>query len=135
MSESNSSNRKLYQKWWFWVAIVLGLLIIGSFASENQSSNTSVTPSENIVQENEEKEAWSIAMKKCMVMEGADIYTTGIGKKSDNVFDDAKDTCNSWYNDWGDDKFYSIVDEDWDNRKDEQIDNKPLTYYLEIVNF
>lgn len=75
------------------------------------------------------------ALRKCSVMEAADIYTTGIGKKSDNVFNDGKETCESWYKQWGEKDFFEAVNEDWKNRKNEEIDGKPLSYYLDILGW
>ena len=51
--------------------------------------------------EDSKKNNYMDALRKCTVMEAADIYTTGIGKKSDNVFNDAKVTCESFYEQWG----------------------------------
>jgi len=68
-------------------------------------------------------------------MEAADIYTTGIGKKSDNVFNDGRDTCNTWYSQWGENDFFEAVYIDWENRKTEEIDGQPLTYYLTILGW
>ena len=68
-------------------------------------------------------------------MEAADIYTTGIGKKSDNVFNDARVTCDGWYSDWGEKDFFDAVYTDWENRKTEQVDGEPLTHYLDILGW
>lgn len=75
------------------------------------------------------------ALRKCSVMEAADIYTTGIGKKSDNVFNDGRKTCESWYKQWGEKDFLEAVNEDWKNRQNEEIDGKPLSYYLDILGW
>ena len=75
------------------------------------------------------------ALRKCSVMEAADIYTTGVGKKSDNVFDDGKKTCEAWNNQWGEKDFIDTINEEWENRKNEEIDGKPLTYYLDILGW
>ena len=75
------------------------------------------------------------ALRKCSVMEAADIYTTGIGKKSDNVFNDGRASCESWYQQWGEKEFISIVEEDWKSRQNEQIEGKPLSYYLDILGW
>ena len=68
-------------------------------------------------------------------MEAADIYTTGIGKKSDNAFDDAKKTCETWYQQWGEKDFVEAANEDWSERKNEKIDGKELSYYIEILGW
>lgn len=82
-----------------------------------------------------EERSYLDALRKCTVMEAADIYTTGIGKKSDNVFNDGRDTCNTWYSQWGEDDFFEAVYIDWENRKTEEIDGQPLTYYLTILGW
>lgn len=135
MDKKNSNDSKVYKKWWFWAIIVVIVLAISSGATNSDDGKDTASSSENSVEVDENREDWVVAMKKCMVMEGADIYNTGIGKKSNNVFDDARETCNGWYNDWGEDEFYSAVNEDWSNRQNEEIDGKPLTYYIEILNF
>lgn len=75
------------------------------------------------------------ALRKCSVMEAADIYTTGVGEKSDNVFNDGRKTCESWYKQWGEKDFFEAVNEDWKNRQNEEIDDKPLKYYLDILGW
>lgn len=82
-----------------------------------------------------EEHSYLDALRKCTVMEAADIYTTGIGQKSDNAFNDARATCDSWYSDWGEDDFFDAVYTDWKNRKTEQVDGKPLTHYLDILGW
>lgn len=82
-----------------------------------------------------EKRSYLDALRKCTVMEAADIYTTGIGKKSDNVFNDGRDTCNTRYSQWGENDFFEAVYIDWGNRKTEKIDGQPLTYYLTILGW
>lgn len=77
-------------------------------------------------------------MRKCTVMEAADIYTTGYGAKSDNVFNDARDTCYNFLkytyhsNNY---EFDKAVDIDWKHRKSEQVDGKDLEYYLSILGW
>ena len=94
---------------------------------QETKSETSTTTSE--------ERSYLDALRKCTVMEAADIYTTGIGKKSDNVFNDGRDTCNTWYSQWGEDDFFEAVYIDWENRKTEEIDGQPLTYYLTILGW
>ncbi len=122
----------IYKKWWFWMIVIVLLFIVIYAASPKQPATD-----ENVAtnSSSEEENNWSDAMKKCTVMEAVDIQKTGIGRESDNVFDDAKETCNSWYTDWGDDAFYSAVYADWEDRKEETIEDKPLTYYLDILNW
>ena len=82
-----------------------------------------------------EEHSYLDALRKCTVMEAADIYTTGIGKKSNNVFNDARDTCNAWYSQWGENDFFEAAYSDWENRKNEKIDGQPLTHYLTILGW
>ena len=51
-------------------------------------------------------------LKMCAVMEAADIYTTGIGKKSNNAFNDGRASCELCYSEWGEREFIEIVSED-----------------------
>lgn len=73
------------------------------------------------------------ALRKCTVMEAFDILTTG--GKSDNAFDDAKKTCESWYKQWGEKDFFEAVNEDWKNKQNEQLNGKPLTEYLNTLGW
>lgn len=72
-------------------------------------------------------------LKKCTVMEASDLYSTG--NTTGNVFDKAKETCQKWYDQFGEKDFIDSINEDWENRKDEQIEGKPLTEYLDILNW
>lgn len=109
---------------------------------EKQTTNTKQKSKETI-QTNDKKKSetntkqdnYMDALRKCTIMEGAYIYTTGIGKKSDNVFNDARVTCQSWYEQWGEKEFVEIVNEDWETRKNEKVDGKPLTHYLDILGW
>ena len=75
------------------------------------------------------------ALRKCSVMEAADIYTTGIGQKTDNVFNDGRAACEIMRDSFGETEFIDSVDTDWEDRKDELIDGKPLSYYLGILGW
>lgn len=100
-------------------------------------SNKSGEQNDNQPAQNAE-DSFNDALRKCTVMEAADIHTTGIGAKSNNVFNDGRDTCNSMFNNvYGGDEamFISDVKIDWDSKKDMQIDGKDLTYYLSILGW
>lgn len=105
--------------------------------TQNNSSSKQETKEETKKESsnNTSKNNYIDALRKCSVMEAADIYTTGIGKKSDNVFNDGRASCESWYQQWGEKEFISIVEEDWKNRQNEQIDGKALSYYLDILGW
>lgn len=85
-----------------------------------------------IIPDSDEK---NVAMRKCTAMEAADIYTTGIGKKSDNIFEDAKNTCQAFYDGGTSESFYEAINIDWSNRSEEMIDNKPLSYYTDKLGW
>lgn len=60
------------------------------------------------------------ALRKCTVMEAADIHTTGVGAKTDNAFNDGRDTCSATYTSaytGNEAQFVSDVDSDWNTRK------------------
>ena len=74
-------------------------------------------------------------IRKCTVMEAADLYTTGGTKAGENVFDKGKETCLLWYKEWDEKDFVEAVTEDWKNRQNEEIDGKPLSYYLDTLGW
>lgn len=78
------------------------------------------------------------ALRKCTVMEAADIYTTGIGKKSDNVFNDGRDNCENIYKkiyQSDEDKFTEDIEASWAERKNEVIENNTLEYYMSSLGW
>lgn len=108
--------------------------------SSEQSKNTEVKeetkneiskskPSNNNSNSNNSMDA----LRKCTVMEAADIYTTG--GNSGSAFNDAKKQCESWYKQWGEKDFLEVVNEDWNNRQNEQIEGKPLSHYLDVLGW
>ena len=108
------------------------------FAHYNVSVETnkaSDTKSKNNNTKSEQQDNYMNALRKCTVMEAADIYITGVGQKSDNVFNDARATCESFYDQWGEEEFIKTVNIDWKNRKNEKIEGKRLKYYLKILNW
>lgn len=103
-----------------------GVVINDTVLVKSKDSLFSITPS------SDEK---SIAMRKCTAMEASDIYTTGIGKKTENIFADAKNTCQSFYDSGTTEGFYEAINLDWENRSEEKIDDKPLTYYIDKLGW
>lgn len=101
-------------------------------STEGQSTNTeSVTPAE-------EADSYTDALRKCTVMEAFDIHTTGIGGKTNNAFNDGRETCEQMFRDVykNDEKtFISDVSIDWESRKNEQIDGEAMPYYLGILGW
>ena len=85
--------------------------------------------------DNKSNGAYMDALRKCTVMEAADIYNTGIGGNRNTAFDDAKETCLSWYKSWGEEEFIEVSNLDWDDRKSEMIDGENLEHYLSILGW
>lgn len=75
------------------------------------------------------------ALRKCTVTEAADIYNTGIGGDRNHAFDDAKETCQKWYKDWGEKDFIETSNINWEDRKGEVIEGKTLQEYLDALNW
>ena len=119
---------------------IMVFAITGCDLETTENTNQTTTQEEQTQSsQNEEqkdnKNEYMDALRKCSVMEAADIYTTGVGKKSDNVFNDGRETCESWYKQWGEKDFLEAVNEDWKIRQNEEIDGKPLSYYLDILGW
>ena len=111
-------------------------LRIKNKSKEGSESTKKDTETKNDNQSNNKSnDSYMDALRKCTVMEASDIYTTGVGKKTDNVFNDAKTTCEGFKDMLGEKDFISTVAEDWKNRQNEQIEGKPLSYYLDILGW
>lgn len=115
--------------------VVNGGLLYGDIDGVSITNNVMVKSKNSLFATIPDSDEKNIAMRKCTAMEAADIYTTGIGKKSDNIFKDAKDTCQSFYNGGTADSFYEAINIDWNNRSEEIIDNKPLSYYTDKLGW
>ena len=86
----------------------------------------------------EEVSSYTDALRKCTVMEAFDIHTTGIGAKTDNAFNDGRETCEWMFESVykGNEKdFIKTVGIDWEDRKSEQIDGESMPYYLGILGW
>lgn len=86
----------------------------------------------------EEASSYTDALRKCTVMEAFDINTTGIGAKTDNAFNDGRETCEWMFKSVykSDEKdFIETVSIDWEDRKSEQIDGEAMPYYLSILGW
>ena len=68
-------------------------------------------------------------LRKCTVMEAADLYR---GNMEEGAFDKAKETCLELQKI---DDFDELINQDWENRKEEEIEGKPLSYYLDILGW
>ena len=116
------------------VGIIIGCFILTACDLDDSNTATTTTTTTTQVTTSEE-DNYMDALRKCTVMEAADIYTTGVGKKSDNVFNDGREKCESFVKDWGKKEFIKAVNTDWENRKTEEIEGQPLTHYLEILGW
>lgn len=117
------------------IFVVTGCNLETTEETTNTTNNKEQEQTTNTEEQKNNNDEYMDALRKCSVMEAADIYTTGVGKKSDNVFNDGRETCESWYKQWGEKDFLEAVNEDWKNRQNEEIDGKPLSYYLDILGW
>lgn len=108
--------------------------IVGVIQGNKSNNNSTENQQTNTTLEKNDEERLD-ALRKCTVMEAADIYTTGIGGNPNTAFEDAKATCDGWYSKWGQKDFYDAVYTDWEDRKNETIDGKDLSYYLSILGW
>lgn len=117
--------------------IVIAIIAIGVGAAirSGQQNNISDGNSQENTGVTKTDDEYTDAMKKCTVMEGVDIYRTGVGGNRNTAFEDAQKTCLSWYQQWGEKDFYDAVNEDWENRKSEVVDGHNLEYYLSILGW
>ncbi len=107
------------------IFIFLGLIIAMGGGNKKTNPNNITSEKNQTTAESDE------ALRKCIVMEAADIYNTGIGGNPDTAFEDARKTCEGWLLNWGEEEFVNLSQIDWENRKEETIDGKTLQYYLE----
>lgn len=124
------------------VGVWLFFIIVGTSSGSNTSNQTRRTTSSTEQMQSTEVSGEDNAsneedlgyLRKCTVMEAADLHNTG-GQKTDNLFNEAKKTCDSWLQEWGKDDFYEAIDVDWKNRSGELIDGKPLTDYIDQLGW
>ena len=119
------------------VVVLFVFIVSGCSTSLNfvESTNEMESETKKTESQSEQNDQLMDALRKCTVMEAADIYTTGVGKKTDNAFNDGRDTCTELMNQMGYDDFVDTVNTDWQNRQNEQIEGKPLSYYLDILGW
>lgn len=133
--------------------LILSLVVIISGAeTRSESTNTQQPENAPLTQQKVESKKESVpasgqvrddsaymdALRKCTVMEAADIYTTGFGAKTDNAFNDGRDACNSIYVSTyasNDKQFASDINSEWTTRKGQIIDSKTLEYYLSVLDW
>ena len=106
----------------------------------NEQNNNTNTQQETKTEEQQETKKENKTddmdlLRKCTVMEAADLYTTGGAKTGENVFDKGKETCLQWYKEWSEKDFAEAVTEDWNNRQNEEIEGKTLSYYLDTLGW
>lgn len=114
---------------------VNGELLYGDIDSVVITDNVMVKSKNSLFATIPDSNEKNVAMRKCTAMEAADIYSTGIGKKTDNVFTDAKNTCQTFYDGDAAESFYEAVNIDWSYRSEETIDDKLLSYYTDKLGW
>lgn len=135
------------------VVIIASIAILGNDDSTTSDYTPPATTTESPAEETptvseatpkaedkpaEEVGSYTDALRKCTVMEAFDIHTTGIGAKTDNAFNDGRETCEWMFKSVykGDEKdFIKTVGIDWEDRKSEQIDGESMPYYLGILGW
>ena len=120
------------------IIVVLVCFIVSGCSTSSyfiESSNEIESETRKIESQSKQNDQLMDALRKCTVMEASDIYTTGVGKKTDNAFNDGRDTCTELMDQMGYDDFVDTVNTDWQNRQNEQIEGKPLSYYLDILGW
>lgn len=128
------------------VVLVMGLIgaISGSGTKKDEPQAPASNTSQNETDKNTDK--YLEELRKCTAMEGSDIYLTdnilylrdGIGEIETDIetaFTRAKQTCENWYKDWGEEEFYQLNEMDWETRQTEELDGHPLTYYLDKLGW
>lgn len=105
--------------------VILALLVVAIFAGgSKETEQTSEVSSGDLD-----------SLRKCAVMEAADIYTTGVGKKSDNVFNDGREVCEEARGQLSQADFDELIEIDWLERRNDEIEGKPLEHYLTILGW
>lgn len=140
---SKAKNKKILTV----VGLVLALFIIigiaggGDTPQQNNRSDTSQQQDINDKKDTavaETQDTLMDAMRKCTVGEAYDIQITGVGHKTDNVFNDGRKYCETSLNrdyDGNEAEFTKDVNTDWNDKKDEMIEGKPLSHYLDILGW
>ena len=91
------------------IFVVTGCNLETTEETTKTANNKELEQTTNTEEQKNNNDEYMDALRKCSVMEAADIYTTGVGKKSDNVFNDGRETCESWYKQWGEKDFLEAV--------------------------
>lgn len=110
-------------------ALFLFELIVSGESSTNETivnQTTSISTNKNASKE-------ILMLKKCTVMEWADIVNT-MGNIN-TAFADAKTFCKNNLNSWGKDEFYEAVNYDWKNRKNDLLNGKTLDETLDTFDW
>lgn len=135
----------LISKWWFWVGAILVIVLIGAIffgeypeeeKKQEQQKTAQVEEAKETKQASREKSEDDISiLRKCTVMEAADLYNDTGYNGYDNTFDKAKKSCEKSRKDLGSDEFAKVVNEDWKSRSTEKIEEKPLSHYLNVLGW
>lgn len=114
----------------FFISLTSILLFTGceytETSSNTQSTNNQPTTTEQ-TQKSTTDDGYVELLRKCTVMEASDLYQTG--STTGNVFDKAKETCEGFYKQLGNESFTEAVTTDWETRKNEEIEGHNLEYY------
>ena len=130
MTEANSKQENRNNKWWIWIiAIIVAVVVFMPSNNGNESDSYKQTATVSEDENDISNDNYFDALRKCTVMEAADLYATG-GQKSNNVFNDARETCEEFYKNESEDEFFEAIRIDWGNRKSETIEGENLEYYL-----
>ena len=123
-----SKKKPFYKFWWFWVIVVLVFLFCVGAVSKSQKA-----PEKGQEEPEQTVNKEPTNLQKCTVMEAADLYNTGATNETSVAFEKAKNSCKEWKTSWGEEQFDEVVEMDWKERQNEQINGKQLTEYLEEV--
>ena len=117
------------------VAVVIVCIAIGAIYNALNPKKEEAKPTTTTTTAAQKEDVMDY-VRKCAVMEAADLYTDKTRTSTENVFDAGRKTCEKLRTQLGDDdEFIKTVKADWERRKDEQIDGKPLSHYLTTLNW
>lgn len=117
-----------------------------SIAAHKSEDNTKVIEEKDNDEQkqNSEKDSQlslADAWNACGVMEAVDLYNSLSSitspmertKRANTIFQDGMDICEDYYVYDGEDSFISSTTQKWNNRKNEEMDGHPLTWYFDTV--
>ena len=116
------------------VAIVVGSILVGTSKKDDTKNTNSQKP--NTSQEDKQEK---LAMKRCVVMEAKDIYSTPVAPDDEdfvreNAISSARSYCLDFESTHGTDALIEDMEVDWKSRQGEELLGHPLTYWFENYN-